>query len=188
MIPLPPANTRIFIRPGATNMRKAIKGLANITIKVVEEIAPLQLLLLDEIKKSFLPGFDETRFQVLIEPGRRAYQLSFLWHIRAIIRDGPVPIFLYRPERSAKFVEANKAVKNNSDTIAVSNLYGKIYKVESDWRKGNGKKSELLDLRQKQSRPLMDELKKLLDQLPLSVNPSGKPGQAFLKHLLNRHA
>lgn len=30
MIPQPPANTRIFIKPGATDMRKAINGLAGI--------------------------------------------------------------------------------------------------------------------------------------------------------------
>ncbi len=196
------------------------KTMANIAIKVAEGLAPLQSLLLEEIKRAFLLGVDETRFQVLKEPGRRADQLSFLWHIRALTRDGPVPIFLYRPARSAKFleeliegfqgavisdayksyniidmwdgithagcnaharrkfIEANKAAKNNPNTLAVLNLYGKIYKIESDWRKGNGDDSELLDLRQKKSRPLMDELKKLLDQLSLSVNPSGKLGQA----------
>lgn len=81
------------------------KTMAQQAIKVAELLSPLHDLLLAEIRNADLLGVDETRFQVLKEKGRRADQLSFLWHIRVVSRAGPIPIFLYRPQRSAKFLE-----------------------------------------------------------------------------------
>jgi len=135
-------------------------------------------------------------------------------------REGPVPVFLYRPDRSAKFledmldgftgsvitdgyasynflnskkniihagcntharrkfVEADKVSKNNPDTLKILNLYSKIYKIESDWKKLSHDLSELKKMRQEKSKPLMDELKLHLDKLSASVNPSGNLGKA----------
>ena len=81
------------------------KVMAENAIRVFERLEPLQKLLVKEIKNAHHLGIDETRFQVLKEPGRRPDQLSFLWHILAQTRDGPVPLFLYRPNKSAKFLE-----------------------------------------------------------------------------------
>lgn len=92
----------ILRRAGVEISRKV---MATTAIRVAESLEPLRNLLLNEIKNAYLLGVDETRFQVLKEPGKRADQLSFLWHILAHTREGPVPVFLYRSDRSAKFLE-----------------------------------------------------------------------------------
>ena len=196
------------------------KVMATTAIRVAEELEPLKKLLLEAIKNAYLLGIDETRFQVIQEPGRRAEQMSFLWHILAHTREGPVPIFLYRTDRSAKFlteilqgfsgsiitdgygsyhfldsmedvihagcntharrkfVDADKVSKNNPDTVDVLNLYAKIYKIESDWKKSSQNLEQLRTIRAEKSKPLMDELKSHLDGLSQSVNPSGNLGKA----------
>jgi len=196
------------------------KVMAENAIRVSEGLEPLKKLLLEEIKNAYHLGIDETRFQVLKEPGKRPDQMSFLWHILAHTREGPVPVFLYRPDRSAKFledildgftgsvitdgyasynflnsknniihagcntharrkfVEADKVSKNNPDTLKVLNLYAKIYKIESEWKKLSQDLSVLGELRKEKSKPLMDELKLHLDKLSVSVNPSGNLGKA----------
>jgi transposase len=207
----------IFRRAGVEISRKT---MATSAIRVAESLEVLQNLLYQEILKAPVIGIDETRFQVLKEPGRRADQLSFLWHILAYTRDGPVPIYLYRSDRSAKFlkeflsgfngaivtdgyssynffdsmdgivhagcnaharrkfVEADKVAKGNPDIHAILDLYKRIYKIESEWKKSEGGLSEMLELRHKVSKPLMEELKSLLDNLSIAVNPSGQFGNA----------
>lgn len=194
--------------------------MAENAIRVSEGLEPLRKLILEEIKNAYSLGIDETRFQVLKEPGKRADQLSFLWHVLARTREGPVPVFLYRPDRSAKFleeildgfsgsvmtdgyasynfldtrngishagcnaharrkfIEADKVSRNNPETLQVLNLYAKIYKIESDWKKSSQDIEELRKLREEKSKPFMEELKSHLDGLSQSVNPSGGLGKA----------
>ena len=50
--------------------------------------------------------------------------------------------------------------------------------MESDWKKEQSDQSRLLELRNQISRPLIDELKRLLDQISMSVNPASALGKA----------
>jgi transposase len=208
----------IFRRAGVEISRKT---MATSAIRVAESLEVLQNLLYQEILKAPVIGIDETRFQVLKEPGRRADQLSFLWHILAYTRDGPVPIYLYRSDRSAKFlkeflsgfngaivtdgyssynffdsmdgivhagcnaharrkfIEADKVAKGNPDIHAILDLYRRIYRIESEWKKSEGELSELLERRHKVSKPLMEELKSFLDHLSTAVILPGNSGMPF---------
>lgn len=91
----------IFRRSGIEISRKT---MSNTATRVAEGLAPLLVLIQKQITEASILGIDETPFQVLKEPGRRADQLSYLWHLLAQTRDGPVPLFLYRAHRSTDFL------------------------------------------------------------------------------------
>lgn len=78
--------------------------MATLAINVYERLLPLKRIIESTIKSAHLLGIDETRFQVMNTPGRSNTQLSYMWHIRAMTRDGPLPYFTYRPTRSASFL------------------------------------------------------------------------------------
>lgn len=208
----------IFRRAGVEVSRKT---MATTAVRVAEGLEPLRMHLLEQIKNASWIGVDETRFQVLKEPGKRPDQISFLWHILAKTRDGPIPVFIYRKDRSAKFlidllsgfsgsvttdayksynyldeipgiihsgcnaharrkfVEAGKVSKGNADIKAILDLYSRIYRVESDWKKSEESLERLHELRMSISGPLMEELKSHLDSLSVSVNPAGGLGRAI---------
>lgn len=213
----------IFRRAGIEISRKT---MAMTAIRVAQALSPLQSLLYRQINEASVIGIDETVFQVLKEPNKRADQLSYLWHILAHTREGPVPLFFYRSNRSSaflteilsdykgaivtdgyngynilqsrreivhagcnaharrKFIEAGKVVKGNADIDTVLELYRQIYKIESDWRESHQDLKELARLRDKQTRPLMVELKNIISKQDASYNPSGHYGSA-IKYTLN---
>src|SRR5512135_645094 len=81
------------------------RTMAETAIRVYENLKPLQELLYREILSAYLLGIDETTTKVLKEPGRRAEAKSYMWHIQASMRAGPIPIYIYRETRSAEFLD-----------------------------------------------------------------------------------
>ena len=81
------------------------RTMAETAVRVYENLKPLQDLLYREILSASLLGIDETTTQVLKEAGRRAETKSYMWHIRASMRAGPIPIYIYRETRSAEFLD-----------------------------------------------------------------------------------
>jgi hypothetical protein len=76
--------------------------LANWMIKVGQLVVPL----VNRIREQLLAGdylqCDETRFQVLKEPGKRAQSQSYLWVQRGGTEDQPLLLYDYDPSRSGE--------------------------------------------------------------------------------------
>ena len=66
---------------------------------------PLINLIHDEILATGFVQADETRFQVLKEPGRKATSLSYLWVLRAGGRARPAVVYHYDPSREGEVAE-----------------------------------------------------------------------------------
>lgn len=79
--------------------------MATLAINVYQKLFPLKQIAESLLRKADLLGIDETRLQVLKEPGRSSAQLSYMWHLLARTRDGPIPYFIYRPTKSAGFLD-----------------------------------------------------------------------------------
>lgn len=99
---LPFYRQEIILRRAGVEISRST--MASLAINVYERLLPLKNLIELLLKEAYLLGIDETRLQVLNEPGRKNTQLSYMWHILAHTRDGPVPYFIYQPTRSAKFL------------------------------------------------------------------------------------
>ena len=79
--------------------------LASWMVKVGRLCQPLINLLHEEILATGFVQADETRFQVLKEPGRKATSLSYLWVLRAGGRDRPAVVYHYDPSREGEVAE-----------------------------------------------------------------------------------
>jgi transposase len=80
--------------------------LASWMVKMGQAVQPLINLLHEEILAAGIVQCDETRFQVLKEPGREATRLSYLWVLRAGGRDGPAAVvYHYDPSREGEVAE-----------------------------------------------------------------------------------
>ena len=77
-------------------------SLASWMVKVGELVQPLINLLRDDLLVSGFVQCDETRFQVLKEPGKLATSQSYLWAQRSAAPEGPIVLFDYDPTRSAE--------------------------------------------------------------------------------------
>ncbi len=75
-------------------------SLANWMVKVGELVQPLINLLREDLLSSGFVQCDETRYQVLKEPGKRAESQSYLWVQHA--PDLGIVIYEYDPSRSAE--------------------------------------------------------------------------------------
>ena len=71
-------------------------------VKIGELVQPLVNLLRDDLLSSGFVQCDETRFQVLKEPGKRATSQSYLWVQRSADPEGPIVLYDYDPSRSAE--------------------------------------------------------------------------------------
>jgi transposase len=80
--------------------------LCNWALKAVEKCLPILDLLNDEIKSSPLLQTDETKVQVLKEPGRLATTQSYMWVRRGIVQKHPIVIYHYSPDRSKETAKA----------------------------------------------------------------------------------
>ncbi len=69
-------------------------------LQLVEQLKPLQALMMEGLQTSSLWHLDETTLQVLQEPGREAQQKSYLWAIRAGPPAKPIVLFHYHPRRN----------------------------------------------------------------------------------------
>ena len=79
--------------------------LASWMVKVGRLAQPLINLLHEDILATGFVQADETRFQVLKEPGRKATSLSYLWVLRAGGRDRPAVVYHYDPSREGEVAE-----------------------------------------------------------------------------------
>ncbi|MEN8184861.1 MAG: IS66 family transposase [Myxococcota bacterium] len=79
--------------------------LASWMVKVGRLAQPLINLLHEEILATGFVQADETRFQVLKEPGRKATSLSYLWVLRAGGRARPAVVYHYDPSREGEVAE-----------------------------------------------------------------------------------
>ena len=79
--------------------------LASWMVKVGRLAQPLIHLIHDEILATGFVQADETRFQVLKEPGRKATSLSYLWVLRAGGRARPAVVYHYDPSREGEVAE-----------------------------------------------------------------------------------
>ena len=73
--------------------------LASWMIRMGEHVQPLINLLRDELLSTAYLQMDETRVQVLKEPGKTAESLSYLWAQRSV-EGRPIVLFDYDPTRS----------------------------------------------------------------------------------------
>lgn len=76
------------------------QSMCNWAMMVAENCSDLLKLLHDEIRGGPLLNIDETRLQVLKEPGRKATQNSYMWVFRGGAKKNPVLIYQYHHTRS----------------------------------------------------------------------------------------
>jgi hypothetical protein len=76
--------------------------LASWMIRAGELVQPLVNLIREELLDSGFVQCDESRFQVLKEPGKTAESLSYIWVQRAVVEDHPLVLYEYDPSRSAE--------------------------------------------------------------------------------------
>jgi len=90
---------KIFQRLGVDVSRAT---LASWMVKMGELVEPLTERIAREIREGGFVQSDETPFQVLKEPGKRAQSQSYLWALRGGPRDHPLIYYEYDPSRSAE--------------------------------------------------------------------------------------
>ena len=76
--------------------------LASWVVKLGDRVEPLLEQMREEIRRADFVQSDETPFQVLKEPGKRAESTSYLWALRGGARDHPLLVYTYDPSRSAE--------------------------------------------------------------------------------------
>jgi transposase len=90
---------KIFGRLGVDVSRAT---LASWMIKMGDLVEPLMERIRDEIRKNSFVQCDETPFQVLKEPGKRAQSQSYLWVLRGGDPEHPLIYYEYDPSRSSE--------------------------------------------------------------------------------------
>ncbi len=88
---------QIFKRLGIDIVRQTMSAWV---IKTAEKCFPLLELIIQEIRSGPLIQMDETRVQVLDEPGRAATKNSYMWLFRGGLPERPCLICQYHPSRS----------------------------------------------------------------------------------------
>ena len=81
-------------------------NMAGWAIKSMDAILPLYNLIAEMIREQLFIGIDETTFQVLKEPEKRAQSKSYMWVFRAEREGRPLIYYQYDPTRSHKVPEA----------------------------------------------------------------------------------
>jgi len=76
--------------------------LANWMVKGGQLVVPLVNLIREQLLAGDYLQCDETRFQVLKEPGKRAQSLSYLWAQRGGTEEHPLLLYDYDPSRSGE--------------------------------------------------------------------------------------
>ena len=90
---------KIFQRLGVDVSRAT---LASWMVKMGDLVEPLMDRIREEIRGNSFVQCDETPFQVLKEPGKRAQSQSYLWVLRGGEREHPLIYYEYDPSRSAE--------------------------------------------------------------------------------------
>ena len=119
---------KIFTRFGVDLSRQT---MCNWLMTTYEKTKSLMELMWDDLLSYPLIGIDETRVQVLKEPGRKNTSLSYMWVFRGEGRSSPLLLFRYQPTRSPVYVE--KLLKDYRGTIQTDGYvgYDKIGRYES---------------------------------------------------------
>jgi len=110
---------KIFERIGVDLSRST---MASWVVQVGQKLDPLMDLAQRVLLSSPLVGIDETRVQVMKEPGRADTSLSYMWVFRGDSRDGPVVMFQYQPSRSGSV--ASSFLGDYSGTVQVDGYAG----------------------------------------------------------------
>ena len=84
------------------NISISRKNMSNWAIKTAAASIILYKIIGETIKEDKFIGIDETRFQVLDEPDKKATSLSYMWVYRANTREYPVIYYQYADTRSSK--------------------------------------------------------------------------------------
>jgi hypothetical protein len=90
---------KIFDRLGLDVSRAT---LASWMVKMGDLVEPLMERVRNEIRRNSFVQCDETPFQVLKEPGKRAQSQSYLWVLRGGDREHPLVYYEYDPSRSGE--------------------------------------------------------------------------------------
>jgi|TARA_B100000959_G_C14965817_1_gene617687 transposase len=90
---------KIFQRLGVDVSRAT---LASWMVKMGDLVEPLMDWIRDEIRRNSFVQCDETPFQVLKEPGKRAQSQSYLWVLRGGESEHPLIYYEYDPSRSSE--------------------------------------------------------------------------------------
>ena len=94
---------QIFKRLGVDIVRQTMSAWI---IKAAEKCFPLLELIIQEIRSGPLIQMDETRVQVLDEPGRAATKQSYMWLFRGGLPESPSLVYQYHPARSSEVPNA----------------------------------------------------------------------------------
>lgn len=79
-----------------------------------------------------------------------------------------------------KFVEASSSAKDdNSFAHSMISMIKKLYEVESEIREKKYRDEKILELRKKESRPIVDKIGELLEKHRHSIAPKGLTGKAI---------
>lgn len=114
---------KIFSRIGVDISRQT---MCNWLMLTYEKTKDLTGLMWKDLLHFPLIGIDETRVQVLDEPGRKNTTLSYMWVFRGNGRASPVVLYRYRPSRSPDHVE--RLLKDYKGVIQTDD-YGGYNKV-----------------------------------------------------------
>jgi transposase len=90
---------KIFARLGLDLSRAT---LAHWMVKMGDLVEPLVARIRDDVRRGGVVQCDETPFQVLKEPGRRAQSQSYLWALRGGEPEHPLIYYEYDPSRSGE--------------------------------------------------------------------------------------
>ena len=212
----------IFTRLGLDISRATMSGWA---LRAAEACEQLIDLLLKRLRSGPYINMDETRVQVLREPGRKNTALSYMWVARGGPPERPVVYFHYAPSRSgieARYIVGDfqgymqtdgysgynalgdqegivhvgclahvrrkfndvlksggkKSGKNNT-AQTVMNLIASVYALESKAVKDRLTPEAVFRMRRQQVRPILDQIKKLLDLRKESAPPKSLLGSAI---------
>ncbi len=215
--------SKIFTRIGVDLSRST---LCSWILKSYEKVEILIDLMFKQLREYPVIGVDETRVQVLKEPGRENTAISFMWAfrgggLRVQGKESPMILFSYSPSRSAKemlgryldgytgyiqsdgfesydaaektsawrhagcwshgrrgFFDAVKASGNTGLSQSILDRIRNLYAIEDKAKKGKLSYDEIKDLRQKESKPILDAIKERLDRDVSNVVPNSYLGKA----------
>lgn len=181
----------------------------------------LKTLLWESMLSGILIQADETKLQVLEEPGRENSTDSWMWVYRGGDPEHPVVIFEYRPSRAGrvpmeslacfqgylqtdgykgydaigerqgivhvgclahirrKFSEAHRVAPRSGQAQQALEYIRKLYEIESRADDLKLSREQRRELRQKESKPILDTFREWLETKQKQVLPEGYLGQAI---------
>ncbi|NLI75629.1 MAG: IS66 family transposase, partial [Candidatus Riflebacteria bacterium] len=210
-----------FIRLGLEIPHSTLASWVN---QVADACEPLFQLLVGEVLSGPVINMDETRVQVMREPGRPNTAMSYMWVCRGGVPDRPGLIFRYEPSRAGrvaeeilrgyrgylqtdgysgyeaigdregiihlgcwaharrKFVDVVKGTKGQAKAgVAqeIIDLIARLYAVESAAQHQELTPEALVAKRAVESRPVLDQIKALLDARSRTTPPKSLLGKAI---------